>query len=645
MALDDPTAGSRRHDLVTAWAAADWHPGRLRGRPDLDPGHPTAVALRDRAHAALGTPWPTPTQTAYARYVRDGDRSEWEGAVFARMERVATAVAAALVDDDPRLLDEASDGLLLCCEQSTWCWPAHDDVFTRTGGVAADPDHPFLDLGAGEMVGLLAWARLALGDRLEARTPGLVERMRREARRRVLDPFTTRRDWTWLGLTSRINNWNPWIHGNVIVAAAAFEDDPAASRAIVDLAVDGIDRYLAALPDDGAIDEGFAYWWNGVARALDALEVLERGSAGFDASTLPGLPELLRFPLRAQLGDGWVLSYADAEPRVGTRHPWRIAFHWGRRLDLADVAGHAAGFRTDEPDASAPNGGLGRTLAAVADADWRHAEAGPAPLPRSVRFDSLDLALAREAAGTARGLAIALKGGANDENHNHNDLGSVQVALDGVPVVIDLGRPEYDARTFGPDRYDLWPVRSDWHAVPEPRGLVQEAGGHRRTGPLEGGDDGADASWRINLTGAWGLDDAGGEAWARGIRLDRATSTATLVDEWTLDAHPGTRSTLVVWGEVSTAPDGAVLVRPDVDGARALRIDHDAAHVEVEHRDIDDPVLRRAWGDRVTRLRFAPGAGAQQLELRFRAADADAPGAAGAASADAAGAGAGAGAA
>lgn len=630
MASDDPTDQARRTTLTTAWAEADWHPERLRTRPVIEPGHPTATALREGALAALGTPWPTPTQTAYARYVRDGDRSEWEAAVFARMERVATAVAAALVDDDVRLLDEASDGLLLCCEQSTWCWPAHDEVFARTGGVAADPDHPELDLGAGEMAGLLAWAGLALGDRLEARTPGLITRMRREVRLRVLDPFTTRRDWRWLGLTSRVNNWNPWIHGNVIVAAAAFEDDPAAARAIVDLAVDGIDRYLAALPDDGAVDEGFAYWWNGVARALDALEVLERASDGFDAAALPVLPELLRFPLRAELGDGWVLSFADAEARVGPRHPWRIAFHWGRRLGLDDVAGHAAGFRTDTPDASSPNGGLGRTLAAFADADWWGAEPSTAPLPRSVRFASLDLALARESDGTARGLAIALKGGANDENHNHNDLGSVQVALDGIPVVIDLGRPQYDARTFGPGRYDLWPVRSDWHSVPEPRGLVQEAGGHRRTGPLDGHDDGSDASWRLDLADVWGLDPAGGEAWQRGIRLDRATSTAAVVDEWTLDPHPDTRSTLIVWGDVSIDDDGAVLVRPAVDGARALRIEHDADRVDVEHRAVDDAILRRAWGDRVTRLRFTPAADARRLELRFRAAEAGGSDAAGA---------------
>ena len=52
-----------------------------------------------------------------------------------------------------------------------------------------------------------------------------------------------------------------------------------------------------------------------------------------------------------------------------------------------------------------------------------------------------------------RGLTLAAKGGHNGESHNHNDVGSFIVAVDGVPAVADAGRPTYTAQTFGPDRY------------------------------------------------------------------------------------------------------------------------------------------------------------------------------------------------
>lgn len=620
-----PESIAGRGDLARAWADAAWHPESLQLEPWLQPGSETVRPFVEQADAAIGTPWPQPLLTDYARYPRDGDRASYEGQVFARMDRVATAAVAAVVTGSPRHLDDVADGLQLLCEQSTWCWPAHDDVFARTGAVAPDPAHPYLDLGAGEVASLLAWCRFALGAALDARYPGLGDRMRAEVDRRILRPFTERRDWHWLGLDGHLHNWSPWIHGNVVVAAAAFAD-PQRARAIVDLAVDGIDRYLAAMPADGAVDEGFAYWWNGAARVLDTLEVLDRASAGtFDPSRLPGLAELVRFPLRMQLGRDWVLSFSDAEPRHSPAHPWRIAHHWGGRLGLPDVVAHASGFDRGAPAASAPNNGLGRMLAALGDEGWASAPVEPAPLPASVVLGSLSLALAREHEASA-GLAIALKGGHNDENHNHNDLGSVTVALDGLPAVIDVGRPSYDARAFGPERYSLWMMRSDWHSVPEPRGALQSEGAEWRTGPLRGGDRRSLAEWSLDLGGAWPL--GAGDAWTRTISLDRTASTAEVHDAWTIAPHPETRTTWLLWGELTHEGGGdgdgdgrRLRLRRPAPGSRDVFIEHDAESAELEVREVVDPVIAHSWGDRITRLRLRPSPHANSMSVRFRAAE------------------------
>lgn len=617
----DSIAG--RGDLARAWADASWNPALLRLDPWPQRASEAARPFVERADAAIGTPWPQPLLTEYARYPIDGDRASYESRVFARMDRVTTAAVAAVVTGSPQLLDETADGLQLLCEQSTWCWPAHDDVFARTGGVVADPADPYLDLGAGEVASLFAWSSFALGDALDARFPGLGDRMRAEVEARILRPFTERRDWHWLGLDGHLHNWNPWIHGNVIVAAAAFAG-PERSRAIVDLAVDGIDRYLAAMPADGAVDEGFAYWWNGAARVLDALDVLDRASAGtLDLGRLPGLAELVRFPLRMQLGRDWVLSFSDTEPRPSAAHPWRIAHHWGGRLRLPDVVAHASRFDRGAPAPAAPNNGLGRILGALGDEGWASAPVEPTPLPASVVFGSLSLALAREHEASDSGLTIALKGGRNDENHNHNDLGSVTVALDGLPAVIDVGRPSYDARTFGPERYSLWMMRSDWHSVPEPRGAVQSAGAEWRSGPLRGrdGDGRALAEWSLDLDGAWPLGPGG--TWTRTIRLDRTTSTADVIDAWTIEPHPATRTTWLLWGEVTSEGDhdGRLRLRRPTTGSRDVLIEHDAEAVELDVRTIDDPVIAHSWGERMTRLRLRPPVHANSMTVRFRAID------------------------
>ena len=230
--------------LAAAWPAIT-EQLLIRSLPPVD-GLDIPDDLRQRAEAERGRPWPMPLASGYARYFRDGDRVGYETAVRDRELRVSRAAVMAAVTGDDTWLDEAADGVTLLCEQSSWCWPAHDDTFRRYGAVVPTITDPFLDLGAGEVAGQLAWLDHLLGDRLDERIPGLRARIRHEVDRRVLTPFETRRDWHWLGLDGHVHNWNPWIHSNVLVAALQLVDDPARRAALVSLVVTGLDRYAAA---------------------------------------------------------------------------------------------------------------------------------------------------------------------------------------------------------------------------------------------------------------------------------------------------------------------------------------------------------------------------------------------------------------
>jgi len=45
---------------------------------------------------------------------------------------------------------------------------------------------------------------------------------------------------------------------------------------------------------------------------------------------------------------------------------------------------------------------------------------------------------------------------------------------------------------------------------------------------------------------------------------------------------------------------------PGRHGSRGLLLTFDPAEVEFETVEVDDPYLRHSWGDRVTRMLFAP---------------------------------------
>ncbi|WP_144834607.1 heparinase II/III family protein [Microbacterium sp. BH-3-3-3] len=568
---------------------------------------PGIEAVRAIAEAERTTVWPHPRASDAARVHRDGDRTAWEDAAFARQRRLSRVTALAAVTLDETWIDEVVDGVVMLCEQSSWCWPAHDDSFRVHGSVLATVTDPFVDLGAGEAVAQLAWIDHLLASALDERAPGLRARVRHEARTRIFEPFLRRRDWHWIGLDGDVHNWNPWIHGNIVVAALRLLDQPDEGEeraAIIALAVEGLDRYVASLPADGAIDEGYAYWWNGACRALEVLDVLAHATDGaWDATGIGALRETVAFPHRSHLGGDWYVNHADGQARPPADQPWHALHRAARRFGDADAAALAASHRLPAAPAATEREGLGRLLRGLTDPDWLAAAPTEAPLPRDVWLPSTQVFLARESAGTPRGLTLVAKGAHNGEHHNHNDVGSFVVAVDGVPVIVDAGRPTYTAATFGPDRYDIWTMQSAWHNVPVVRGTDQPPGADAaaRDAAAVIGDD--RSVFSVDLAGAY--PEAGLAEWRRRAELDRDAARVEIADDWRFDDGASTSDDtvlhLVVAGDVDL-DTGAALVRPIADG-RAVRVRWpDDIDARAEVRDLDDPLLTEVWGPRLTRL-------------------------------------------
>ena len=570
---------------------------------------PTLRDILNRSHGDLATAWPVPLASSAARVHRDGDREGWESIAFARQRRLSRAAVAAAVTLDDRWLDEVADGVTLLCEQSSWCWPAHDDTMREHGAVLATVTDPFLDLGAGEVVAQLAWIDQLLGAQLDARYPGLRARVRLEARTRVLEPFVRRRDWHWLGLDGDVHNWNPWIHGNVLVAALRLMDatDEQADRAgVVALAIEGLDRYVTSLPQDGAIDEGYAYWWNGACRALEALDVLAHASGGRldPVASIPALRETVAFPHRMHLGGDWYLNLADGQAKPPRDQPWHSLHRAARRVGDAAAQAHAAAHREPGRPIASEAEGLGRLLRGVTDAQWIAAGPSTPPLPRDVWLPSTQVLVARPLDGSSNGLTVAVKGGNNAEHHNHNDVGSFVVASGGVPVLVDVGRPTYTLATFGPERYSIWTMQSSWHNLPEVRGVAQPAGASAAASAITVQVDDHGASLALELAAAYPA--TGLASWRRSVCLDRGASRVTIADAWDLapfadGAEPPTTVHLMVAGDVDLG-DGKALITP-LDGAPAVRL---RWPVDVEAtmtvRSLDDPILSDVWGRSLTRL-------------------------------------------
>ena len=374
---------------------------------------------------------------------------------------------------------------------------------------------------------------------------------------------------------------------------------------------------MASLPDDGAIDEGFSYWWNGAGRALEALAFLEQTTAG--ALAVDGVQPVhavLDFPHSMHLGDNWYLNVADGPALAHNDLPWDMVQTWARQLGHTEAAQHA------DSQWGKPLYGslyLGRVLHALMAASSRDTSIASNPaLVKQCFLPSVQIMVARQAMGSVDGLLLTVKGGHNGENHNHHDVGSVVVAVDGVPLLVDAGQPTYTARTFGPDRYSEQCMQSLWHNAPAPWGQEQLTG-TSFAAELVQAPVSEDPTIVLELAGAYNLP--AGASWQRSASLDRNAGVVVVEDAWDLGEPQGAASSvnyLAAGTVVLDTAAGSATIHPagipgyglaeksGHPGERGLRLtwNPDAAVVHQESWQLTDPLLQRSWGGTLTRMRF-----------------------------------------
>lgn len=579
--------------------------------------------LATRAGQLTGASWPQLLARDYARFSIDGNRRQFEELYFGRRDRIVTHALALLTGRDDAQLDELVDGLWLVCEESSWCVPAHERSARAAGEKLPDPERPTIDLFAAETAGIIAWIQIVLGDRLAEVSPPLSRRLPSEVRRRILDPFRTRH-WHWQGAdgVAPPNNWNPWIHSNILSAALVFERDKNDLFESVDRAISGLDHFLDGYPPDGGCDEGASYFWRAGASLFDCLDILADATDGrFDAFDIPVVRAIARYPLVAYISRDWRVNCGDGSARAADDVNAHTLLRFGHRISDKDVVRHAWSLRAPLTVDAMSRVSPMRLFPALLDRDWQAGDAEEQPyLPPAAYLPDTGLMIAREHPGSTDGLYLAAKGGHNGESHNHNDVGTVTLALDGRPLLIDVGVGEYTRKTFSAQRYEIWTMRSLYHNLPEINGTEQSPGREFHAASPASSIDDSRAEYVVDLAPAYPAQ-AGVDRWLRTSRLERAADghggRVVVEDEWWLQASSNQLAwSLMTADPVDTSTPG-ILTWPD----RGLTVEYDAHQVSASVEDIavDDKRLTPVWGSHVWRIRLLADAAAAHGVFRLTA--------------------------
>lgn len=550
----------------------------------------------------LGQAWEILLASVLLDFPRHGNRVTYQDPMFRRRNRLQELVLAECVEGQGRFLDAITDGIWLICEETSWAFPAHLNE-QKIGADLPDPTDWIVDLGIGETAALLAWIDHVLGEQLDTVSKQIRPRIKREVHRQLLDPALERDDYWWMGWHTRhhpINNWNPWVNSNWLACVLQLEDDPERRARAVHKIIRSLDMFINHQPDDGGCDEGPGYWGRAGASLFDCLELLHHATQGrISIFEHPLIKNTGRYIMSAHIDGDWIVNFADAGAKGDI--DGALVQRYGRHIAdqaLVDFGSWVRHHQADRPHSHIRS--INRTLAGLFDTELSK-EALPPPLLRDVWLPDLQFVAARSQGGSSDGFFLAAKGGHNDESHNHNDIGSFIVHLNGAPLLIDVGVETYTAKTFSPQRYEIWTMQSQWHNLPTINGTMQHQGETFAARDLIHTADDTAATFSLDIAGCY-PESAAIKRYTRSFRLER-NGPLTITDNYELsEAREPMAWNFIMPITPEILADGNVRLRNSNGDLVMLSFAQDQYDVTFETVKLEDPQLNKVWGDQIHRL-------------------------------------------
>lgn len=589
----------------------DWHPYPRAGEPgwmDL----PEAVR---EAHVAEGellinTTWEPLPANVLLEYVRDGNRSNFQGLSFARREKLAKLVLAESIENQGRFLDDIINGIWAISEETYWGVPAHLGLQAAGHGLP-DVTEPTVDLFAAETASLMAWTDYLMGEKLDAVSPLIRERIRVEIDRRILTPNLERDDFWWMGFDGGlINNWNPWVNSNWLTAVLLIEEDEARRAEAIYKIIRSLDLFIDSYPEDGGCDEGPGYWSRAGGSLFDTLELLHMASDGaIDIFDKRLIREMGKYIYRSYIAGDYFINFADAGARIQIEPA--LVFRYGRAIDDTLMTGFAA-FKARESGFGSgyiPGrfGQLNRQLPALFSLNELHNTSPLEPLLGEVWLRDIQVMTGRSDSENYDSFFIAAKGGHNDESHNHNDIGNFIIYHDGQPVIIDVGAGEYTAKTFSKDRYEIWNMQSAYHNLPTINGIMQKEGYAYKARDVFAKSDRTKVQFYLDISNAY-PEEAKVKSWFRKLTLF-SHDRVELQEDYHLDSHvvPFTMNYMTPRAVEVTAPgriklDGGYSSVGVEQGDVFMHFDDALFDVRLDEIPLTDSRLKSGWGPQLTRI-------------------------------------------
>lgn len=561
----------------------------------------------------------------YMRFLKDGNRSEFEGLYFDRRRALFALVLDECIRNKGENISAVIDLIWAICEESTWVIHAHNRI--RRDGYAesilpeVDQDI-YIDLFSAETGSLLAWCVYLIDEKLNDESPIIVRRVQIELKKRLLIPYLTYSDYQWMGLdhADPVNNWNPWINENILAVTLLIEEDPEKRNALFLKIGKSVQRFIDFYAPDGGCDEGPAYFNVAGASFLDCLDLLWRATDAKASIYEEELPKnMAMYIMNAHISGKYYINFADAVCRLTP--DGMLLLRAAERMNLPSLYDFAVSLINDgdsEPYCAVDYNVIHRRIANLLEYNKNKLAPVRRPLPLSHAFFGIEVASARENTDGS-GLYFAAKGGHNMESHNHNDIGNYIVYVNGEPVLCDIGVETYSRKTFSNERYTIFTMQSGYHNTAIINGCDQNPGYEYKADAFSFEDGHAKAVFSVDISSAY-PPDAGVKGYKRRITLDRKEKHIVITDDFDL-TRLSTGVALPLISLYEPRHSEGQLALPLSDTTVLIEYDPSVLCANTETILLTDKKLSDTWRkDRMFRTILSPVAptasGAYQLKIR-----------------------------
>ena len=597
-----------------------------------------AAHLIAQGEKYLDYTWQSVNATAYLAFERTGNRQVMEKPMSANRVALNALILAELAEGKGRFMDQLINGTWHIAHMPSWVLSAHLPR-QKTGRTLPDPSQQIIDLASSPVGAQMSAAYHFFHENFDQVNPVISRVIKSAVKKQILDPYLEpsnyKANW-WLGFEQKpgavVNNWNPWCNAESILCFLLLEDDPERLEQAVKQSLKSVDKFIAYVKEDGACEEGPAYWGHAAGKLYDYLQIMHYATGGkvpfFEDAQIRDMGEYIS---RSSVSEGWVVNFADAGAKMSFVPS--LIYNYGKAVSSDEMQDFAIYnlARKAEGRFAAPRPVVGNDI-------FRALESMKPLAEMSVRVEQLNakITAGQSLESLLAGLRtsvpdytwypetqfcyiknepdwfFAAKGGHNNESHNHNDIGTFILYKGSVPVFVDAGVGTYTKTTFGKDRYTIWSMQSGWHNLPVINGKCQKNGAKYKASDIVASGKGKTRIFKLNIAGAYQAD-AFCNVWTREYKV--TDKLLTITDEYELESRNAADVVnFLVQGKVTALKDNEVAIE---NGGVSFKLVYPAGMtLSVEEKELDDPKLTNVWGTSLRRLSFT-GSDAAPLKGKY----------------------------